>query len=181
MHRLGPKNLYVLAPLMILLSQLSASLWAESERHPNAPEQLAEFEFLLGKHNCEDVLTDLDGSSRKLASTWVGRYVLDGHGIQDSYTNGEFSATNIRTFDAEKNQWRVIYVREPGGITGTWEGHAVSERNIVLERIFDWQGEGAISRLVFEQRGPERFEWRSEYESGSNIYVDWTSSCTRAG
>ena len=150
----------------------------EPGRHPQAPPQVQQFEFLLGEHRCEDVFTELDGSQQRLRSRWVGQYVLNGFGIQDHYTNAEFSATNIRTYNVAEDRWQVSYFREPGDISGTWEGQG-SSSGAVLQRTFDFQGQPALSRLVFSVQHDNRFTWRSEYVSGDQRFVDWRSDCVR--
>lgn len=167
------------AKTLVVLACLAGD-FAQAEAAPDNPSSgaLAQFDFLLGTHECEDVFTNLDGKRETLPSTWKGEYILGGMAIQDSYVNSKFHATNIRTYDPQSNRWRVTYFREPGGIMGVWEGSSDSHQ-LVLQRTFEYNGQPTLSRLVFDRMTADTFHWRSEYHEGERVFVDWTSDCQR--
>ena len=147
-------------------------------RHLDAPVELTQFEFLLGEHNCQDVLTTLDGKRLELRSHHQARYILNGYAIQDSSTNSRFSTTTIRTYDTEQQQWQVSYFRQPGLKTGVWTG-SIQGKKIVLSQPFEFAGENVVSELTFSDISAAGYHWTSAYISPDRRFVRWTSSCTR--
>ena len=149
-------------------------------RHPDAPEQLEQFEFLIGEHTCTDELVELDGTTVRLNARWTGQYILNGLAIQDHYWNERYSASNVRVFDPTQGKWIVTYFRLPDYRSGTWEGGA-DGNNLILRRSFELDGQVVESRLVFRNISANGFEWTSEYIGRDRRYTNWTSSCHRSG
>lgn len=164
--------------------QASAPAYEPNQVHshgapnPEAPDELAQFDFLVGNFKCVDEISNLEGNTTELIAHWSGRYILNGHGIQDSYWNDRFSTTNIRVYDTTQSKWILSYFRQPELRTGIWIG-AVEGADIVLSRTFDWEGQVVESRLTFQNRTSTGFQWKSELISENAEHTDWTSSCQR--
>lgn len=146
--------------------------------NPSAPEELTQFEFLIGEHECVDELTDLDGKTTRIIAHRSGRYILNGYGIQDSYWNELFSTTNVRVYDVSESKWFVSYFRQPNFKSGVWTGAAEGSK-LKLSRTFDWDGIPVESLLTFQNITLTSFKWTSEYVSADTRYTNWTSTCER--
>ncbi len=79
--------------------------------NPNAPLELSQFAFLIGKWRCESRVKNPDGSFQAYPATWIGRYILDGYVIADEFRqfgpDGALTqlGQNYRSFSNERNTW----------------------------------------------------------------------------
>ena len=53
--------------------------------NPNAPPELAQFAFLIGRWQCESRIKMPDGQILRSSAEWIGRYILDGYAIAEEY------------------------------------------------------------------------------------------------
>ncbi len=85
------------------------------EKHPQAPDQLGSFSFLVGKWNGTGKTRLEDGSHAQFALTWIGRYVLNGMAIADEIhslaPDGKpYLGISIRYFDTKNDSWIIEYL-----------------------------------------------------------------------
>lgn len=149
------------------------------EPNPDAPQELAQFNFLIGTYECVDQITDLDGKTTQLDARWTGKYILNGYGIQDYYWNSLYSTTNVRIYDETLSKWQVSYFRQPNYRSGVWIGGAEGP-DLILRRTFERDGQSVESRLTFHNITRSGFKWTAEYIAGDIRYTHWTSTCQRA-
>ena len=146
--------------------------------NPDAPKELAQFDFLIGTFDCADEFTDLDGNTTRVSARWSGKYILNGFGIQDSYWNPNFSTTNVRIYDDSQSKWQVTYYQLPKFKSGVWAG-SMQGPDIILRRLFEYDGKSVESRLTYRKITSMSFEWTSEYITDENQYTSWISKCQR--
>ena len=149
--------------------------------NPDAPEQLADFAFMIGSFACHDARRLPDGSMQEFDAIWTAHYFLNGHAIQDQYWAQGFFTSNIRQFDESAGEWRVHYVSEPGFTTGVWSGTREGDTITLTRDIPQADGNVIVSRLTFANVSDSGFNWRGESDlpDGSTI-TGWTSDCVRA-
>lgn len=148
--------------------------------NPDAPAELAQFSFFIGAFNCIDERFQPDGRSIRFNTIWNGRYVLNGHAIQDQYWAPGFYTSNIRQYDEADGQWKVHFISEPGFSSGVWAGGPDGD-NMVLTRDVQTPNGAAVSRLTFYEISEDGFRWRGQTIAGDSVTTGWTSDCTRAG
>lgn len=89
--------------------------------NPNAPRELSQFAFLVGKWRGDARLKQEDGTWANLKALWEGRYILDGYAIADEYRMttqaGELVVLgmNLRAYDARKRAWEWSDSRNRSG------------------------------------------------------------------
>jgi hypothetical protein len=84
--------------------------------NPNAPQEMSQFAFLVGKWHGEAKLKREDGTWENLKALWEGRYILDGYAVADEYRMttpaGELLVLgiNLRSYDAKKKAWNFLVI-----------------------------------------------------------------------
>jgi hypothetical protein len=88
----------------------------------NAPPELAQFAFLVGKWRCVARVKSAD-EWQMFAGTWIGRFILDGYVIEDEYRMTAPAGAlivlgiNLRAYDAVKKTWNIKWL---DALAGTW-------------------------------------------------------------
>ena len=81
--------------------------------NPNAPEELSQFAFVIGKWKGEGKVMTKDGTMAAYQTTWVGRYILDGYAIaneskiHDKNAGWEALWTTFFIYDKTRGQWII--------------------------------------------------------------------------
>ncbi|NIO00721.1 MAG: hypothetical protein GTO42_01060 [Candidatus Latescibacteria bacterium] len=147
--------------------------------NPDAPRQLSQFAFLIGKWRCDSKVKGKDGVFETHPATWTGRYILDGYVIADEFRQmgpgGELIqlGQNYRSFDTDKNAWVMKWhdalastwldlgPEELGGVliddTSITFMHYVPER--LAGKLFPPH---TLFRLTFSDISENHFTWRAE-------------------
>ncbi|MEM7050264.1 MAG: hypothetical protein AAF604_11430 [Acidobacteriota bacterium] len=150
--------------------------------NPRAPEELAQFEFLIGEFDAQVRRRLPDGSWFEEMILWQASYILNGHAIQDRTWSDTAATTSIRFFDTNQGKWRVSYQAKPGNIFGfVWEGVKSDDQMVLTSTYPNGDGDAIFSRLTFHDITPTGFEWTSEetnQRTGETL-VDWTISARR--
>ncbi len=152
--------------------------------NPQAPSELAQFAFMIGKNNCsEERLNSASGEWERSERTWDAHYFLNGYGIFDSGKSTSSVNSNARIFDTVSNQWQVTFFSMPVYGSGVWKG-GLEGNNIVLKQAQKAPGTqlDGFSRLTFSNIGKEGFDWAGEWvsEDGSIVFPFWRISCEKS-
>jgi len=88
--------------------------------HPEAPEELAEFAFLIGRWNCDVRYLNPDWKTYSEGQgSWTAYYMMDGHAIQDDF-RGAFAkgyiATTFRAYNVREGRWNGYWLDGRGGV-----------------------------------------------------------------
>ena len=101
--------------------------------NPEAPEQLAQFAFMIGQNDCTDErLNNSTGEWDRSTRTWDASYYMNGYAIRDSGRSGGATNGNIRVFDRGAQEWVVTFFSMPTYGTGVWRGGMEGD-NMVLK------------------------------------------------
>jgi len=174
---------------------LSETLYsfAASPKHPyglpntNAPEQIRDFEQLVGKHKC---LSQSRKADQKWASpinmTWEFKYIMNGMAVQDLTLkeDGRHSGS-IRLYDKEKHQWQVHYFSSVNSSKSKnlpmWTGGKKEGKLVFYRDQKSPSGQAGFFRLSFFNITLEGFKWVGEWvnKTGGNSYPTWKIGCKK--
>ena len=97
------------------------------ERHPDAPEQLEEYSFLVGNHTIRAYrwLPEQNDWQGYLETEWNGWWALDGYAIADEWFDVQFPGQppatgrgiNIRMWDGENERWSNMWMHTRNATT----------------------------------------------------------------
>lgn len=165
-------------------NQATSALIDYGEPNPDAPEQLAVFDFLVGKWSCEVTVRHEDGTISRLEAEWTGRYILDGYVIVDEYRMTDvagklvMSGMNYRAYDTEADAWNMKWLE---GISGSWldlaprELGGVKVDDSTIEFKVDYKA-GEIHRIAFEDITDNSFTWTVDISNDGG--KSWNQSVT---
>lgn len=154
--------------------------------NPNAPEQIKDFEALMGKCNCKSVSRNPDQSwAEPIDMTWEWKYIMDGMAVQDETikADGKHSGS-IRQFIADSSKWYVHYYSSgaPTTTLPTWEGGKTNDGNIVLYRDQKApNGMEGFYRLTFYDISDKGYKWIGEWTDKTEkvTFPTWKIDCKR--
>ena len=188
------KKIYVLA-VLLFLSNLGQSQTLEdylksirqyepSEEfpygkiNPEAPEQLNEFDFMVGVCDCTDSISQGPDKWLSFPSIWSAKYFLNGHAIQDNNFNPKNPTSNLRLYDKNTGEWKVTFTASAQGyFSGVWTGKKENDEIILYQKNGDDQ---PYSKLTFYDIGDKGYKWKSEtvYPDGQSS-VGWKKICVK--
>lgn len=159
--------------------------------HPDAPQELARFAFLIGTWRCFADLLAEDGQWHTFPAAWIGRYILDGLAIADEYRMHDLTGNilvhglNFRSFNTASRCWNIRWL---DARTGSWTdlcpnelgGPRFTENSISY--IFREPGlSHQFTRATYTSLSPVRFTWHGERSADR---INWTNfmriDCHRA-
>ena len=154
--------------------------------HPEAPEQIKDFEGLIGKCNCKSVTRNQDQSwAEAVDMTWEWKYIMNGMAVQDETikADGKHSGS-IRQFIADSSKWYVHYYSSnfPTTSLPTWEGGKKDNGNIVLYRDQTApNGMEGFYRLTFYDINDSGYKWIGEWVDKTEkiVFPTWKIECQR--
>lgn len=181
-------------PLLFLFSTLSFSQndYSVSDANPyglpnpEAPEQIKDYQPLIGKCNCKSVSRNQDQTwADPVDMTWEWKYIMNGMGVQDETikADGKHSGS-IRQFIADSSKWYVHYYSSasPSTTLPTWEGSKTENGNIVLYRDNTApNGTAGWFRLTFYDISESGYKWVGEWTDKSEkvVFATWKIDCKR--
>ncbi|WP_299521597.1 nuclear transport factor 2 family protein [Winogradskyella sp.] len=155
--------------------------------NPKAPEQIKDFEGLIGKCNCKSVTRNQDQTwAEAVDMTWEWKYIMNGMAVQDETlkVDGKHSGS-IRQFIADSSKWYVHYYSSgsPSTSLPTWEGGKKDDGNIILYRNQKVpNGMEGFYRLTFYDISDLGYKWIGEWVDNTEkiIFPTWKIDCKRA-
>ncbi len=139
-------------------------------RNPAAPEELAQFDFLVGRWLCEITIRNPDGVEERHQATLVARYILDGYVIADEYRQIDSGGTMVRfgatyrSFDPAAGGWVMKW---HDALNSTWldlgpadlGGVEVRDDTITFKHRYP---PDILVRITFSNISNDRFTWRAD-------------------
>ncbi|GAB5565656.1 MAG: hypothetical protein Wins2KO_27190 [Winogradskyella sp.] len=154
--------------------------------NPEAPEEIKDFQPLMGKCNCRSISRNQDQSwADAVDMTWEWKYIMNGMAVQDETlkADGKHSGS-IRQFIADSSKWYVHYYSSgtPTTTLPTWEGNKKDDGNIVLYR--DQKAPNGMEgyyRLTFYDINKSGYKWIGEWVDKTEkiVYPTWKIECNR--
>jgi len=154
--------------------------------NPDAPEETADFNLLIGTCDCKSVSRNSDGTWQDTVKMeWQFKYIMNGTAVQDEvWRENGMMAGSIRQYNADSAKWYVSYYSStvvPASLPA-WSGAKNQDGNIVLYRDQKApNGANGFSRLTFFDISPDGFNWKGEWiaEDESVIYPFWKIFCIK--
>ncbi|MCL6296648.1 hypothetical protein [Jejuia spongiicola] len=154
--------------------------------NPNAPDQIKDFDTLIGECNCKSTSRKQDGTwNSTIDMIWRWKYIMNGMGVQDETlkVDGGHSGS-IRQFIADSSKWYVHYYssKSPSLTLSTWTGNKQANGNIVLYRKQKApNGMDGFFRLTFYDITKIGYKWIGEWVDFSEkiVYPTWKIECKK--
>jgi len=155
--------------------------------NPEAPEEIKDFENLIGKCNCKSETRKQDQTwADPIDMTWEWKYIMNGMAVQDETikSDGKHSGS-IRQFIADSSKWYVHYYSSgtPTTTLPTWEGGKKENGNIVLYREQKApNGMEGFYRLTFYDISDLGYKWIGEWVDKTEkiAFPTWKIDCKKA-
>ena len=154
--------------------------------NPDAPQQIKDFEPMIGLCNCKSTTRNQDGSwAEPLDMTWKFSYIMNGMAVQDEVLRSDGShAGSIRQYSADSSRWYVHYYssRKPNAVLPTWEGNKNENGDIVLYvKQKAPNGTDGFYKIIFSNMSNEGFDWLGEWVNTDEtfIYPTWEIHCKK--
>jgi len=154
--------------------------------NPEAPEQIKDYEQLIGECNCKSSTKKQDGTwTEGIDMIWKWKYIMNGMAVQDETLkiDGTHSGS-IRQYIADSSKWYVHWFssKTPSTILPIWEGTKKENGNIVLYRkIKAPNGMDGFYRLTFYDISKSGYKWIGEWvdKTESVVFPTWKIDCVR--
>ncbi|WP_299115133.1 hypothetical protein [uncultured Winogradskyella sp.] len=154
--------------------------------HPESPEQIKDFQPLIGKSKCKSTSRKQDGSwNETIEMNWVFKYIMNGKAVQDETLKSDGGHSgSIRQFIADSSKWYVHYYSSKGPTTtlSTWVGNKTEADKIVLYRDqVAPNGMEGFYRLTFYDIKNDSYKWIGEWVDKTEkiIYPTWKIECRK--
>ncbi|BAO74705.1 YybH family protein [Winogradskyella sp. PG-2] len=154
--------------------------------NPEAPEQIKDYQSLIGKCNCKSVSRNPDQTwADSVDMTWEWKYIMNGMAVQDETikADGKHSGS-IHQFITDSSKWYVHYYASgsPSTKLPTWEGSKTEDGKIVLYRNQKApNGMEGWFRLTFYDISDLGYKWIGEWtdKTETTTFATWKIDCTR--
>jgi hypothetical protein len=150
--------------------------------NPDAPAELSQFAFLIGRWRCESKVKGPDGVWTTYRATWVGRYILDGYVIADEYRmttpTGELLVLgiNLRSYGAKKI-WTMKWLN---ALAGTWVDLGPEElggvkigKESISYSFKEPVAAHAFTRATYTNISENHFTWRGEKSNDGKSWEEF--------
>ncbi|MGI9533204.1 hypothetical protein [Lutimonas sp.] len=187
------KTIRILLPiLLVCLFVQGQDSYEVSEEHPfgqanpEAPQQIKDFEKLIGLCDCLSESRNQDKSwNAPVKMTWKFKYIMNGMGVQDETIKEDNTYSgSIRQFDPDSKKWYVHYYSHPkiSKQLSVWVGEKTEQGDIVLYKDSTApNGTEGFYRLTFYDIADDGFKWVGEWTDTSEmiVYPTWKISCKK--
>ncbi len=162
-----------------------SSVFPFGQINPDAPEQLKDFDPLIGECDCKSIKRTNNIWNDRVSMVWRFKYIMNGMAIQDEVIseNGKHGGS-IRQFNTDSLRWYVHYYSADFlyNQLPVWEGNRINDSTIVLmkDQISPNGAEGDY-RIVFSGISLNGFNWIGEWVSKdkSIVYPIWKIFCKK--
>lgn len=153
--------------------------------NPNAPQEVKDFEQLIGLCDCKSVNRKADGTwNTAVDMQWTFKYIMNGTAVQDETlkADGKHSGS-IRQFNQDSTKWYVHYYSSntPVSSLPTWEGTKKGEDIVLYRPQKAPNGMEGFFRLTFYDISKAGYKWKGEWVNPdeSIAYPTWKIDCTK--
>ncbi len=154
--------------------------------NPEAPEQIKDFEAMIGECHCKSTTRNQDGTwSEAEDIIWRWKYIMNGMAIQDETLKADKSHSgSIRQFIADSSKWYVHWYssKTPTTVLPTWEGKKTDNGTIVLYKDQKApNGMEGFFRLTFYDIRKSGYKWIGEWvdKSETVVFPTWKIDCKK--
>ncbi|MDH7446793.1 hypothetical protein [Aquimarina sp. 2201CG14-23] len=179
---------FILSFPIIIIAQKNYGISPEfpyGQANPEAPEQIKDFESMIGICDCKSVVRKKDQSwADPINMTWTFKYIMNGMAIQDETIKEDGGHSgSIRQFIADSSKWYVHYYSSKGPTTSlpVWEGNKKDDKIVLYKEQKAPNGMEGNYRLTFYDMSNTGYKWIGEWVDTSEkiIYPTWKIACVR--
>lgn len=154
--------------------------------NPKAPEQLKDFQELIGECKCKSITRKADQSwAEPIDMIWRWKYIMNGMAVQDETLkkDGRHSGS-IRQYSKDSLRWNVHYYSSgtPSATLPVWNGNKKDDGRIVLYREQKApNGMEGFYRLTFYDISKKGYKWIGEWVDKTEkiVFPTWKIECVR--
>lgn len=153
--------------------------------NPNAPEQIKDYDALIGTCECISETRKADKSwAEPMDMIWTFKYIQNGMAVQDETLkpDGSYSGS-IRQYSTDSAKWYVHYYSFPiiTPSLSTWEGNLKNGNMVLYRKQAAPNGMEGYYRLTFSEITNEGFNWIGEWVdmTESIFFPTWKISCKK--
>ena len=162
-----------------------------SEQHPfglpnpAAPEQIKDFEPMIGLCDCKSITRKADGSwAEPMEMTWRFKYIMNGMAVQDETLKADGAHSgSIRQFNMDSSKWYVHYYTTKGipNNLPTWEGGKKGGNIVLYKEQKDPRGNDGFFRLTFYDISKSGYKWIGEWVDTEETisFPTWKIECSK--
>jgi hypothetical protein len=153
--------------------------------NPEAPEQIKDFEPMIGSCNCKSTTRKQDGSwNTPEDMTWTWRYIMNGNAVQDETLKSDGAHSgSIRQFIKDSSKWYVHWYssKTPSTTFPVWEGHKKEDKIVLYKEQKAPNGTDGFFRLTFYDISKTGYKWIGEWVDKDEkiVFPTWKIECTR--
>lgn len=180
--------LFILISLLTLNAQENFEPSIEfpyGQPNPEAPEQIKDFEPMIGLCNCKSINRNPDGTWKDaIEMTWEFKYILNGMAVQDQTIKSDGGHSgSIRQFIADSSRWYVHWYssKSPSTVLPVWEGNKEDDKIILYRKQRAPNGLDGFYRLTFYDMSRSGFKWIGEWVNPDETiqYPTWKIECVK--
>jgi len=153
--------------------------------NPDAPEQIKDYQGLIGECSCISVRRNPDQSwGEEVPMKWTFKYIMNGMAVQDETikADGKHSGS-IRQFHKDSLRWYVHYYSSgaPSTILPVWEGTKKDNEITLYREQKAPNGAEGYFRLRFHDIDKKGYKWVGAWTSKDEktVFPTWKIICTR--
>lgn len=153
--------------------------------NPEAPEQIRDFDAMIGSCKCTSTTRKQDGSwNTSEEIIWEWKYIMNGTAIQDmTYKPDGSHSGSIRQFIKDSSRWYVHWfsTKAPSTTFPVWEGNKKDDKIILYRAQKAPNGMDGFYRLTFYDMSKTGYKWIGEWVDTSEkiVYPTWKIDCIK--
>ena len=161
--------------------------------HPDAPEELSQFAFMVGRHECTQPMQGVNPKNPQQQvegkMLWLAYYALDGRAIRDEYYGMTNNGEQTRAYDKYAKEWWVTYATVPASVSlvaepkphrGSFTAQQQKNGDMVMtSKSRDNVGTKFDKTITFYNINKDGFEWRSDKVYSDKVVNTSNMSCKK--
>lgn len=153
--------------------------------NPEAPQQIKDFEPMIGTCKCKSESRNPDGSwAEPIDMFWRFKYIMNGLAVQDETlkADGRHSGS-IRQYNTDSSKWYVHYYASASipKMLPVWEGTKQDGKIVLYREQPAPNGTDGYFRLTFYDMSASGYKWIGEWvdKTETVVYPTWKIDCKR--
>jgi len=153
--------------------------------NPEAPQQLKDFQDLIGESKCKSTSRKSDQSwAEPVNMIWRWKYIMNGWAVQDETLkeDGKHSGS-IRQYHLDSLRWNVHYYSSgtPSTTLPVWNGNKKDGKIVLYRDQKAPNGMEGFYRLTFHNISKKGYSWIGEWvDKAEKIsFATWKIECRR--
>lgn len=153
--------------------------------NPEAPQQIKDFDPMIGDCHCKSTTRNQDGSwAKEVDMIWRFKYIMNGMAVQDETLKVDgIHSGSIRQFNADSSKWYVHYYSVKGipKTLPAWEGYKKDNTIVLYRKQKAPNGMAGFHRLTFYDISKTGYKWIAQWvnKDESIVYPTWKIDCTK--